>query len=395
MKRRVAFLWWHNPNKKSPFRVLTIQKKALENIGCEAKIFDINTVFKEKDELIDLNSCDLVFTSVLPLVMGLHLRGVDTEKYDQIKAPVLFQIDGYGGTTFNDKGCNPFFHKITERVDLVTFLDMNVYEEFKKSRQPFEYDKIFFIPNGTEDLLQKYTANEFKEPDEILIGTLTKENYYKKPWVFLEATKQITKKYPSARIIFPVQTWKNLSHLSQYFWPINFGEIVEKKIVTSGLRCAHLSALPNVDFIQYLPYRKVPNFVASCDVFCHYSHGDIFGKTLTEAFSLAKAPITGDIIRAQGISLSKMDVMKDQIGRPIKEVYEATEHLFSSGDREHYLQVPANDPTQYAETVSWAIEHPIDYAVMGLTARAWSSQWLTWEEKWKHTFDLCEERGIL
>jgi len=394
--RKIGFLWWYNRYSKLLVSVLTIQKEALERMGHKVEIFNITTAMEDKDELELLNDCDLVFTSVLPLLLQMKLQFVDTKKYDRIKAPVFFQIDGYGATTFNELGCNPIFHGVTKKAALVTFLDMNVYEEFRKTRQPFEYDKIFFIPNGAEDLLEKYTVNEYKLTDEPLIGTLLKENYYKKPWIFLEAVKHLYGKIPSFRVLFPVLNWRafNIDYAKHLWNGHSFGAITKKGFV-KGIPYVQLHDIPNTYFMSLLPYRKIPNFIGSCDIFCHYSHGDAFGKTLTEAFSMGKAPLTSDIIRVQGVSTSKIDVVREQIGKPMREAYNAIEPLFFSGNGEHYIMAPRENPVEYAEKMVWIIEHPVEYAVMGAKARTWSKQWITWEEKWKHIFELCEERNIL
>jgi glycosyltransferase involved in cell wall biosynthesis len=403
--RRVGFLWWYNPYTTTETSVLTIQRKALEEMGAEVETFNIETVFTREEELRRLNDVDLVFTGVVPLVL-------EDERLKLIKSPVYFNIDGYGGSTFHDGYFNPQFPKLTEKASLVTFLDMNVAEEFKASGLAFDWDKLFWMPNGAEDLKAEVTnPNEFRQPNEVHVGSLMKDNEYKKPWIYLEAANKLGRK---ARFTYPILTWKAFLHdYGELGWPRGaFGlptllEYEDGYVDRSEggkpfgrehgdiLRVtrARLQGLPEVDFLQHMPYRKVPNYVSGCDVFCHYSHGDAFAKTVTEAFSLGKAPICSDIIWVQGIAEKHLGEAKASIGQPMLEAYGKLKPLMGTG--RHLVVVPRGRSDLCAEAIRWALDNGAEYDARGEAARSWSLAWVSWSEKWRRIFELAEARKVI
>lgn len=400
-RRRIGFLWWSNLYKEL-FSDISSPKRALERMGCEVEAFDIN-VFDRPDELAKLNNVDLVFTSVVPLVL-------EDERYSLIKSPIIFQVDGYGRSTFHDNYFNPLFPKLTERADLVTFLDMNVYEEFQRSGLKFDYNKIFFIPMGHDDLSKEVTSQEFRRPsDRVLVGSLMQESKFKEPWHYLEAAKTVGVSHPEARFLYPIWNWGAfMQDYSSVGWRKGiFGSPVEHEYADGRVERGEprneakqavrvkLSDLPNVDFLQRVPYGKVPNFMASCDVFAHYSSGDALAKTVTEAFSLSKAPITSDIVRVQGVETGKLAEVKKVIGAPMPQSYRAVKPWLRTGHMKHIYMVPRRNPSLCAEALNWAISHPREYQTMGEEAKRWSQNWFTWQNEWEAIFGLAEERKLI
>lgn len=372
-RRRVGFLWWRNfYPEKGEHSVLTIQREALRRMGVDVETFDIATVFDGEEELRRLNDVDLVFTSVTPLVL-------EDERYGLIKSPVLFQLDGYGDTSFHGDYVNPLLPKLTEKADLVTFLDMNVYEEFARSGLKFDYGKILFVPNGCEDLSRAVTSPEFRRSDdELIVGSLMKENMFKEPWHLLEAFKAVRKARPSIRMLYPLLDLEVFRRdFRELGWPPGYAQV------------------EGVDYAQHVPYGKIPSFIASCDVFAHYSSGDAFAKTVTEAFSLGKAPIVSDIVRVQGVEAGGLVKVKEVIGEPMPSSYEAMKPSFHSGHMKHLYVVPRRSPSLCAEALLWAVDHPWEYGEMGAEAKRWSDEWITWSRKWEHIFSLAEEKKIL
>lgn len=396
-KRRVGILWWSS-ELGNELSVVALQNEAIKRVGAKPIIFDINTVFENHDELTDLNNCDLIFTSVMPAVSNPKTRSL-------IKAPILFQIDGYGATTFHDAYVNPMFSTLPDICDVVTFLDMNVYEEFRMAGFTFKPDSVLFIPNGCNPMPKGEPT--FKRDNEVIVGTLLKENMYKKPWIYLDSAKyNLSYRYP-----FPVMGWTGfLAGTTDIMGWRNrrWGSLLDfthrdgvKDTETftrdnpEEIIMVRYADIPNVEFIQHIPYKMLGDYLESCNVFTHYSGGDAFAKTVTEAFSYGKAPLVSDVVRVQGVSVENLPLVKDCIGLDETLSYHKLRSLYRSGDGKHLKITSFNQPIAFAEATRHYVEHPREYDAMCVEAKRWAEEWITWEEKWEHIFRVFEEKGLI
>ena len=396
-KRRVGILWWWS-EQGADLSVIRVQREALNKMGVQVEVFNPNTVFENYDELERLNNCDLIFTSVMPIVANGNTR-------KKIKTPILFQLDGYGATSFYDGGMNPLIRQLPDMVDVVTFLDMNVYEEFSLNGFTPKPDDYIFIPNGINSIPKGEPT--MRNNDEVLIGSLLKENPYKKPWVYLDSAKH----NPAYRYLFPINGWDGFlaGTTDKLGWRARkWGSLLDFRHLDGELDTVEYRRdnptdinrvryvdIPNVEFIPHIDYDKIGDYIESCNVFTHYSGGDAFAKTVTELMSYGKAPLCSDVVRVQGISVDKLDVLKDCIGEDISLAYHKTRSLYRTGDGEHMKITPFNQPQRFAENTRYYVEHPHEYDAMGLNAKQWTDTFITWETKWSHIFRVTEDKGLI
>ena len=386
---KIGILWWQSRFLKETIEDVTLSKEALKSLGVTVREFDPKDIFPHyaghfelspKEELLqELNDCDLIWTGIYDIVLNEKAR-------QKIKPPIIFQIDGYGKTSFHDGYVNPKIKNITNACDLVTFLDMNIYEVLKATGMKFNYDEMFFVPNGRITLPASKEIPSGWINKKKLVGSLMTENPYKKPEYFLSATNFLS---DDVNVIYPILDFKNFSKF-------NISPLVKlfggHSLYRDGL--IKLENLPKVWFVPYISREIVRSFMLNCDAFIHYTSGDAFPKTILEAFDSGVAPIVSDITRIQGISLSNLQIAKDQIGAPMPQAFKATHNLFNTGNGKHLTIVPRESSELLAEAITRALENPKKLTAMGARAKMWSEEWISWRDKWESTLELAEKRKL-
>ena len=386
---KIGILWWQSRFLRKTVEDVALSKEALERLGVTVREFDPKDVFPryaghpelsvKEDLLRELNNCDVIWTSIYDVVLNEEPR-------KKIKPPIMFQVDGYGKTSFHNGYVNPKLVNLTNVCDLVTFLDMNVCEVFKASNMNFNYDEMFFVPNGRINLPASEKTPFSRRNGKKLVGSLMTENPYKKPEHFLSATNLLS---DDVNIIYPILDFQGFSEPHKLKLVQMFGGPV---LTEPGF--VKLKNLPKVNFVPFIPREMVRSFMLDCDVFVHYTSGDAFSKTISEAFDSGVAPIVSDIIRVQGISRSSLQTAKDQVGKPMSQAYKATHNLFTTGNGQHLTIVPKEQPKLLAEAISEALKNPKQLATMGAEAKEWSNDWITWYDKWETIIELAERRRL-
>lgn len=369
-KRKVGFLWWYSP-QGDKLSVIAMQKQALEKMGVQVTTYNPNTVFINEDELTSLNDNDFIFTSILPMVLGPNRI--------RITSPIIFQIDGYGDTTFYERALvpgthwvNPYYPKVTHQCEIVTFLDLNVYEVFRSSGMNFDWEKMYFIPNG----IKRREAPEKRQDGQPYIGHLLKENKFKKPWVALQSALHT----PDIEHIFPLRSYR------QY----------EQGYTCFGHKEGVIKEWPdNVKFIPLIDHSMVPHFIKDAEVFVHYSGGDACAKTINEAFSVGVAPVVSDIVRVQGVHIKDLPSMLDTVGYVMPNSYRRNKAKFYKGNGHHLRVVPFGDPQLLGQEINKLRNFQSDYKAMGENAQRWADEWFSWEDKWEALYRLAEIRRIV
>lgn len=338
--------------------ILELHKQVFKSFGYDTQIFHPPLTSEDYEKI---NRGAFIWT------LMNHMFLDDTISR-HLKIPVITAIDGYGQSSMlPDTGPIPDFCQVTKYADLVTCLDLNAYEEFANSNQPFQLDKIFFVPNGKNPIPLKTKISK-----EFVVGCLlkevprTREQHY-----YLEATNIVAKKHPEITFVFPVFWWKT------------FNEAASQK------------KYPSVRFQPLVPYAALPQYLADCDIFTHYSSYDAFSKAITEAALAKKAPIVSDQVKTQGIARKHLPSVKEAIGQPIDKAYVSLKSVLGSGHMQHLIIVPKRNPQACAEAILRVYTHLKRYQEMGEEAKLWADEWYTWREKWELTFKLLEERGLM
>lgn len=387
---KIGVLWWQSRFLRKTVEDVILSRNALKTLGVSIKEFDPKDIFPRyaghpelpvnEARLRELNDCDLIWTGIYDIVLNEEPR-------KKIKPPIIFQIDGYGKTSFHNGYVNPKLRNITNVCDLVTFLDMNVYEVFKASNMRFNYDDIFFVPNGRITLPASKKVPSKWINNKKLVGALMTENPYKKPEYFLSATNFLS---DDVNVIYPILDFQGFSEPHKFELVQMFGgpTFREDKLVK-------LKKLPKTNFVPFIPREMIRNFMLKCNAFVHYTSGDAFSKTILEAFDLGVSPIVSDIVRVQGISLSDIKTAKDQVGVPMPQAYKATQHLFNTGNGCHLTIVPKEQPKLLAEAISHALKNQKQLTMMGVNAKKWSDNWISWCDKWEATLELADVKRLI
>lgn len=380
---KIGIIWWQSPLTERHCIDVENSERAMKELGIETEFFVPKDIFPhhaghmelapDEGRLDALNDCDMVWTGIYDIVLNEEAR-------KKIEPPIHFQIDGIGTTSFHDDWVNPKLHKLTEVCDLVTCLDLNVYEVFQASNQKFDYSKLFFIPNATEDLPETIVPYKFEKGVKT-IGSLMGENRYKQPWHFLDAVRALPEE---VELIYPIGDWDSfLAGEPRYKLPPGTKTIYDAE------------RTPNMIFTPYMSRDKIASFISGCDIFAHYSSADAFAKTITEAFSVGVAPVVSDVVRAQGISIKFLDTTKEMIGKPLETAHQTLKKYFRTGNGEHILILPKDQPELCARVMSEILANQKEYKEKGLNAKDWNDNWITWADKWRLTVELAQEQGLV
>lgn len=276
----------------------------------------------------------------------------------------IVQMGGRGSEQMWRMGAFNDLYKLTEHAEVVTMLDTNLLHYLKTKGQPWEWSKVFLVPNGMHYDLFKHGRIPHDQFTVLLgkVGGVGKAGYDAARVAALIEKEGYGDKI---RLIAPVQSQGYVA--SPYWMPV-----------------------------EPRPFYKMPRLYQSADVFLNVPEVEVLPNTIFEAFQTGLPVVVSkgsSIARLQTVPRERVMEMRADFGMPVEYFEEKWSPLYDAGEGEHYLQ--GEDPRDITRLIIHLYEHPDLRKQLGENAHEWTEKldW-TFQNKCGLLLKLARKAGL-
>jgi len=344
MKIRVSF--WSGLGGQSP---------TLGNVRGFQHFGDVEYIPCENTKAHDINQgADLFFTPNIQLI-----QSVDPRLF------TILQMGGQGSSEMWRMGLFNSLYSVTDHAEVVTMLDTNLLHFLRAKDQPWNWKKVFLVPNGMH--YDMFRPPEQKRKGEFFTGFMGKlGGVGKAGYDVAKVAAAVKNKGYSDRIrlVAPIQT--------QYI------------------------ASPDWIPIEPLPFYKMPQQYQQADIYLNVPEEEVLPNTIFEAF-LTGLPVVvsggTSIARLQTVPAKYLGKMRADFGTSVDYFDEEWKPHYDEGESEHYLQ--GEDMEDVAKQIILLYENPDLREKLGAASREWALK-LDWSfhDKCKLLMKLAREAGL-
>jgi len=284
------------------------------------------------------------------------------------RAPEIFtilQMGGRGALEYWATGVFDNLYKVGNNADIVTMLDINLYNFLLTKNQPWEWSRFFLVPNGLHyDMFSPKKSEDRKDKDKIIVLMGKVGGVGKLGYDILKVGSRLKQAGYLDRI--------------QLIGPVQLGYIPSRVWIP----------------IESRPLYKMPQLYQSVDVFLNVPEYEVLPNTIFEAF-LTGLPVVvskgTSIGRIQTVPTKHLDKMRKDFGTSVDYFDDTWASYYEEGD--HYLQGETVDEvTNHLITL---YENPDLREKIGRKGREWALKlnW-TWKDKCKLLLDLATKAGF-
>jgi len=352
---RCRLLWWSSVTGDSSRG----NRTAFENIGVKTE-----SITRGINPQVHLQyGADFIFTGMIYEMVnwaGMGLAG---------KIPSIVQGGGYGPYILPDGKFERGFENVTKiPKSIITILDPNYYFEMKNSGLPFEFDKIFLVPNGLSMALTQFPAfPQKKGEDEFIVFNPSGNFWIKHPERFIEATQLVYEREPKIKFQFPIKTRFN------YNAPIKW------------LKCENVDLMPVKSQPQmFMMYQKA-------DVVGVYSEAEILPTHFFEALWFNKPLIHSRPGMVQSVPLKCLKKMTGNFGLSITDFHRKWKNKYLKG--EHFWYVKS--PKEFADAVIALYNDKVKRDDLAKKGNDFVMKWYSAEDKCELLVNMLRNRNLV
>ena len=353
---KVRLLWWSSVTGDASRG----NQQAFENIGLETEL--VNMGFQDYHLR---ENADFLFTGMIYEAVNWYLQG-------KIGLPIIIQGGGYGPNLLPNGKLNRFFERVTEiPKSLVTILDSKYYYEMLNSGLPFDFEKIFIVPNGVPSYLKDFPIlpKKKKRKDEFIVFNPMGTFWIKQPERFIEVVKTVNKENLPIKFVMPMKTQ------FVYNCPIEWLEI------------------PNLELLPVQSFPQMCIWYQKCDLVAVYSQAEIFPQHFFEALWFGKPLIHNNAGLIQTVSIDLLkDIIKD-FGINCMDFDKKWSHAYHTGG--HFLDAYGFTEKDFADAIlDFYVNEELrnECAKLG---KKWVSNFWSMTDKARLLVEMMKERGYI